>query len=287
VSSSGLDPVAYKERARQQWQQAAEAWYRWSPTLEDWLHPVTEALIELAGIKEGYKVLEVAAGAGEPAVTIAKRVGPSGSVLATDISSNILEFAAKRAKDEGVSNLQTRVLDGESLSELPERSFDAATSRLGLIWFPDRVGALKQIHRALREGARVATAGITQPAENPFSAITMRIIGMRAHLPPPRPGDPGPYSLGSETVMHDSLQAAGFADITICLIDAPLRMASASECARFQREAFAGLDQLLYALPQSEREATWKEVTEALKPLEHDGAFHSKVQFIVGSGARR
>jgi SAM-dependent methyltransferase len=286
VSSSGFDPVAYKERTRQQWQQAAEAWYRWSPTLEEWLHPVTEAMIELAGIKEGDKVLEVAAGAGEPAVTIAKRVGPGGSVLATDISSNILEFAAKRAKDEGVSNLQTRVLDGESLSELPERSFDAATSRLGLIWFPDRVGALKQIHRALREGARVATAGITSPAENPFSAITMRIIGMRAHLPPPKPGDPGPYSLGSETVMHDSLQAAGFADITIRLIDAPLRMASASECTRFQREAFAGLDQLLYALPQSEREATWKEVTDALKPLEHDGAFYSKVQFIVGSGTR-
>jgi SAM-dependent methyltransferase len=271
---------------RGQWQQAAEAWYRWSPTLEEWLHPVTEAMIELAGIKEGYNVLEVAAGAGEPAVTIAKRVGPGGSVLATDISSNILEFAAKRAKDEGVSNLQTRVLDGESLSELPERSFDAATSRLGLIWFPDRVGALKQIHHALREGARVATAGITSPAENPFSAITMRIIGMRAHLPPPRSGDPGPYSLGSEAVMRDSLQAAGFADITIRIIDAPLRMASASECACFQREAFAGLDQLLYALPQSEREATWKEVTDALKPLEHDGAFYSKVQFIVGSGTR-
>ena len=284
-SAPQFNPDAYKETMRKQWQQAGEAWYRWGPKIEEWLRPVTDAMVESAAIEEGYRVLDIAAGAGEPAVTVAKLVGPTGSVLATDISSVILGFARRHAEEEGVSNLETRVMDGESI-DLPEASFDAAVSRLGLIYFPDRIRTLRQIHRVLRGEGRVAVVGITSPMANPFSAITMKVIAARANLPPPRPGGPGPFSLGSPALMREALESAGFEDVKTRVVDAPLRMESASQCARFQREAFAGLDQLLSALPASGREAAWDEVAAQLGPLESGGRFVSDAQFIVGSGAR-
>ncbi len=284
--SGDFDAAAFKEGARRQWQQAAEAWYRWTPTLVDWQRPVTDVMMAAASITEGQRVLDVAAGAGEPAVTIAKRVGKKGSVVASDISAAILEFAERRARDQGVSNLTTRVADGEALA-LPEASFDAAVSRLGLIYFPDRVGALKQIRHLLKDGARVAVVGITSPAANPFSAITMRIIAQRAALPPPRAGMPGPFSLGTDALMRDALASAGFADIEVSVVGAPLELPSGTQCARFQREAFAGLDQLLGKLPPADRDQVWEEIGGELQKLSRDGKFRGDAQFIVGSGAKR
>src|SRR5918997_1707186 len=117
-----FDPIRYKETTREQWQQAAAAWHRWGPTLAAWLGPATELMLDLAAIGPGDRVLDVAAGAGEPALTAAARVGPTGSVLATDIAADILAYAADVARERGLSNVETRVMDGEHL-ELPDASF--------------------------------------------------------------------------------------------------------------------------------------------------------------------
>jgi SAM-dependent methyltransferase len=283
VQARMTDPQAIKERTRQSWQRSAEAWYRWTPALETWLQPVTQALIEMARIKPGDRVLDVAAGAGEPAVTIAQRVGSAGSVVAIDNSELILEFAARRAKEQGVGNVEMRVMDGEAL-ELSDDSFDAAVSRLGVIYFPDRVGALREVRRVLKSGARVAVAGLTSPATNPLSARTMQVLFRRSQLPPPAPGGPGPFSLGSEEAMRAALDDAGFADVRVRLVDAALRLVSAAEAARFQREAFAGMDDMLFRLSPDERDATWAEVAEQLGEFEREGSFEVGAQFIVGSG---
>src|SRR5688500_8943090 len=97
-----FDPVKYKNTTRDQWQTAAEAWYRWSPTLNKWLGPSTETMLDMAGISKGHRVLDIAAGAGEQTIAAAKRVGENGYVLATDISSNILDFAKEMAQKEGL-----------------------------------------------------------------------------------------------------------------------------------------------------------------------------------------
>jgi len=285
MAAAAPDPETMKARARDQWDQAAEAWYRWRPTIEAWLAPVTEIMIEMAGVRPGDRVLDIAAGAGEPAVTLARRVGQEGSVLATDISPAILEFARRHAAEEGVANVAVRVADGERLG-LPDASFDAAVSRLGLIYFPDRIGALREIHRVLKPGGRVAIVGITSPAANPFSARTMRVIATRAGLPPPPPDTPGPFSLGTEALMGGALAAAGFTEVAMRIVAVPLRMASGRECARLQRDAFGGLDQLLARLPPQEREAAWDEVAGALSGHERVGAFESPTEFIVGAGRR-
>src|SRR3954465_2802710 len=123
-----FDPLKYKETTREQWQTAAEPWHRWGPTLEEWLGQATEVMLEMAEVGPGARVLDVAAGAGGQTIAAAKRVGSTGYVLATDISSNILEFAfaAAQEEEEGLTNVDMRVMDGEELEEeLEEESFDA------------------------------------------------------------------------------------------------------------------------------------------------------------------
>src|SRR5215212_7881190 len=134
-----FDPIKYKETTREQWQTTAEPWYRGGPTLEEWLRQATETMLDMAHVGSGSRVLDVAAGAGGQTIAAARCVGPSGYVLATDISSNILRFASEAARQEGLgNNVETRVMDGESLEELKQESFDAVISRVGLIYFPDQ-----------------------------------------------------------------------------------------------------------------------------------------------------
>src|ERR1700694_4111975 len=136
-----FDPINYKKTTRDQWQSAAEAWNRWGPFIDQWLGAATETMLEMADVHAGSRLLDVAAGAGGQTLTAARRVGPSGYVLATDISSNILDFAAGNARAAGLTNVETRVLDGENLDVEPE-AFDAVISRVGLIYFPDQQKAL-------------------------------------------------------------------------------------------------------------------------------------------------
>jgi SAM-dependent methyltransferase len=283
--SQDFDPAAFKETTRKQWQNAAAAWHRWTPTLQAWLGPVTEAMLDLAKLKPGGQVLDLAAGAGEPSLSAAERVGPSGRVVATDISSNILEFAAQTARARGLSNVETRVMDGEK-PDLPDDTFDAVLSRLGLIYFPDRDGALRSARRMLKTGGRVVLAGFSTPEHNRFFSIPISIIRRRARLAPPAAGLPGPFSLGAPGVMEETLRRAGFADATAQVVHAPLRLASAAECVRFERESFGALQQMLSALPEGEQEATWQEIEHELRAFEGDGRFEADTELIVGAATK-
>src|SRR4029079_7343964 len=111
MSASTFDPDAYKRTTTDQWQTAAEPWHRWGPTLEAWLGGATEAMFDMAGVARVPRVRELAPGAGGQTLAPAGRVGPDGHVLATDISSNILAFAASNAREAGLHNVETHVVD--------------------------------------------------------------------------------------------------------------------------------------------------------------------------------
>jgi ubiquinone/menaquinone biosynthesis C-methylase UbiE len=280
-----FDPVAFKETTRQQWQDAAAAWHRWTPTLQAWLGPITKAMLDEAKLEPGDRVLDLAAGAGEPSLSAAERVGPPGHVLATDISSNILEFAAEIARQRGLANFETRVMDGEQ-PDLPDASFDAVLSRLGLIYFPDRDGALRAAHRVLKDGGRVVLASFSTPDHNRFFSIPISIIRRRAQLAPPARGLPGPFSLGAAGVMEDTLHRAGFKEVTARAVQTPLKLVSAAECARFEKESFAALGQMLAGLPPAEQEAAWEEIEQEFRAFENAGGFEVATELIVGAGTR-
>ncbi len=281
MQATTFDPIRYKETTREQWQQAADAWNRWGPTIESWFGNATEVMLDLAEIGPGQRVLDIATGAGEPALTIARRVGPTGVVLATDISAKLLDYAAQAAAAQGLTHVETQVMDGEHL-DLEDATFDAVTSRVGLIYFPDQQGALAEMRRVLKPGGRVTAIVYTTPERNRFFSIPVGIIRQRAQLPPPAPGQPGPFSLGGDGGLADAFDRVGFRDIRTAIVSSPLRLSSAAECVRFEREAFGALHQMLSGLPAVEQEAVWDEIAQELRQFEGPDGFVGPCELIVG-----
>jgi len=275
-----FDPQRYKTATRAQWEDAAEAWHRWGPFIEDWLGAATQRMLDAAGVTAGSRVLDVAAGAGGQSLAAARRAGPTGHVLATDISPTILEYAAKAATDAGLTTISTRELDGEHL-DVDQAGFDAVISRVGLIYFPDQQAALAGIRRALRPGGRVCAVVYSTADRNGFFAIPVGIIRRRAQLPPPAPGQPGPFSLGAPGAAEAAFAQAGFHNITIEAVPSPVRMASAADCVRFERESFGALHQMLAGLPERDRQAAWSEIGQALAEFEGPNGFEGPCEMLV------
>ena len=286
VAPVAFDPDKFKTTTRAQWQAAAEAWDRWGTLLSQWLGPATETMLDMAAVGRGARVLDVAAGAGEQTLAAARRVGANGHVLATDISPAILGFAQDAARRAGLKNVETLELDGERHETLEENSFDAAISRVGLIYFPDQQRALRGIRHALKPGGRFAAVVYSTPDRNPFFSIPVGIIRQRAKLPPPLPGQPGPFSLGGEGVLEKTLQQAGFRDIEVRRVDSPVRLPSAAECVRFERESFGALHQMMATLSEAERSETWREIETALAKFETTAGFVGPCEMLVGAGSK-
>jgi len=281
-----FDPIKYKQTTRAQWQAAAEAWHHWQPTIEQWLAPATTEMLNLASVNAGSHVLDVAAGAGGQSLAAARRVGTDGYVLASDISSNILEYAAQEAHKARLTNVETRVLDGENL-EVESGTFDVVISRVGLIYFPDQHKALMDMHRALKSGGRVAAIVYSTAENNKFFSIPVSTIRRRAQLPPPLPGQPGPFSLGSPGVLEDAYKKAGFHDIQIRVVPAPLQMISAAEFLRFARESFGALHQMLSGIQnEAERQDVWNEIEQQMKQFEGAAGFEGPCELIIGVGCK-
>jgi len=281
-----FDPVKFKNTTRQQWDAAAEAWDRWSPLLSRWLGPATELMLDMTGVKAGSRVLDVAAGAGEQTLTAARRVGPKGYVLATDISASILERAARNVELAGLGNVETAAVDGEALGEINAEPFDAVISRVGLIYFPDQHAALAGMKQHLRPGGRVGAITYGTADKNGFFSGPVGIIRRRAALPAPLPGQPGPFSLGDPDVLAKRLTDAGFTDVRIEAVDAPVRLTSAEECLAFEQESFGALHQMLAGLSAAEQDEAWAEIEEFLETYEQNGRFTGPCQMLVAAATK-
>ena len=280
-----FDPIKYKATTTAQWQSAAEAWHRWGPTLSQWLGEATDIMLDMAEVGPGSRVLDVAAGAGEQSLVAARRVGPAGYVLATDISSNILEFCERDASAAGLTNVETQVMDGENL-DVKEGAFDAVISRVGLIYFPDQQRALAGMRHALKPGGRVAAIVYSTAENNRFFSIPISIIRRRAQLPPPLPGQPGPFSLGKPGAIEEAYAKAGFRDVQVRVVPSPLRMNSAAECVRFERESFGALHQMMSSLSAAEQEETWTEIEQELRQFEGPNGFEGPCEMVVAVAAK-
>ncbi len=278
-----FDPDIYKRTTTEQWQNVAPAWAAWGPVLEAWLGNATDRMLDRAAVGPGSRVLDVAAGAGGQSLAAARRVGQEGRVLATDISPNILEYAAASARAEGLTNLATQVADGEDIGVEPGQ-FDAVISRLGLMFLPDRARALGGMRRALRSGGRVAAIVYTTPEHNGFFSRPITLVRERTRQPPPSPGQPGPFSLGAPGVLESELLAAGFTAVTVDTVDAPVLLPSAKDFTRFARESFGALHQMMSDLDETAREGLWAEVESAVSVWEGTHGFVGPCELLIGSG---
>jgi ubiquinone/menaquinone biosynthesis C-methylase UbiE len=158
MASSTFDPNQFKTDQRQGWNSVAQGWKEWWQPIERGAQKLSRQLVELAEIKPGQRVLDIATGIGEPAMTAANVVGASGRVLATDISGQMLAVAKQRSTSLGLENIiEFRENDAENL-DLLNLSFDAALCRWGLMLMPNLYTAISKIHNSLKSGGRFAAA---------------------------------------------------------------------------------------------------------------------------------
>ena len=281
-----FDANQYKQSTRAQWEDASQAWHRWGPFLETWLETATQRMLDVTGIRAGDDVLDIAAGAGGQSIAAAVRVGSSGRVVATDISPTILTYAAKSAAENQLANIDTLEADGETIKGLAEATFDAVISRLGLIYFPDQRASLQRQRALLREGGRVSAIVYSTADRNPFFSIPVSLIRQRAELPAPAPGQPGPFSLGDPAKLEALFTATGLHDVTVETISAPLRLASATECVRFERESFGALHQMLSGLTVDKQDAVWAEIEHELGRFENEEGFVGPCELLIATGTK-
>lgn len=258
------DPQAFKAAVRNQWNQSAVGWDAHTPAIRAWLGDATEAMFDMAGMVPGSRVLDVAAGAGDQTLGIARRVGSDGYILATDLSPAILALAKAHAVAAGCSNVETRVADGESLP-VESGSFDAAVCRLGLMFFPDPLRGLREMHRALRPGGGICTMVFSRPEKNPCIGMLMSTALRHAGLPPRDPYRPGGLlSLGKPGWVDELFRAAGFRDVATTAIQAPFRMPSVRHYLDFVRSSASPIQQILGGLSPEAAQAAWSEMEDRL-----------------------
>jgi SAM-dependent methyltransferase len=212
MQAAPIDAGEFREGQRRDWDTASKGWREWNELIDRATRHISERLVEMAGVQAGHRVLDVAAGYGEPSLTAARRVGPDGSVVATDISAGMLAFGRERADAAGIENVQF-IQSAASSLEFPERSFDAALSRWGLIFEPDGEGAASRIRSFLKPGARLAISSWGPPDRVPFLALPMMTVMQRLKVPPPPPaGTPGPMSRSTPEAISLLLMGGGFSD---------------------------------------------------------------------------
>lgn len=276
---------AYKLNTRDTWRRAAPSWHNWIKMISEWISPATESMLDSAGISEGKRVLDLAAGDGDQALKAARRVGGSGYVLATDLTPRFLQYATRASRKAGLAQMETRIMDAENL-ELDDESFDAAICRLGLMFLPDKARGLSEIKRVLKPSGRFAAIVFSIARNNPFLEIPLEIIQRRTGIPEPAPGQPGILSLAKPGLLAGLFAEAGFRDVQSHTVSTELTFESAEMCVRFEREAMGAVHQLMDGMSKKEIEDTWGEIGEAFKKLEGPGGFVSPTEWIVVSGVK-
>ena len=270
---------------RTQWEGAAPGWARWEATVAAWMEPATEAMLAMAGVDTGARVLDLASGAGSQTLLAARRVGPQGHVVASDIADTMLHHVLENARAAGLTNVTTLAGAAEDLDVAAE-SFDAVICRLGLMLFSDPAKALRAVRRALRPGGKLAAVVFTTPAANPFMARPMQILLRHAGKTPPAPGQPGIFSLGAPGVIERLLADSGFVGVEPRTLAPALRMPSAAQALAMMQEAFGAYRAVVSDRSEAVRVTAWMEVAETLKTFEAAAGFVAPAEVLVAAGVR-
>ena len=270
---------------REQWERAAPGWAHWEATVAIWMEPASEAMLAMAGVDAGARVLDLASGAGSQTLRAARRVGAQGLVVASDIAETMLQHVQENARAAGLTNVTTLAGAAEDLDVVAE-SFDAVICRLGLMLFRDPAKALRVARRALRPRGRVGVVVFTMPATNPFMARPMQILLRHAGKPPPAPGQPGIFALGAPGALERLFADNGFVDIERRTVDLTLRMPSTAQALAMMQEAFGAYRGVVSDCPEAVRVAAWAEVAEALRTFEGARGFVAPAEVLVAAGVK-
>lgn len=268
-----------------EWRDSARFWEKHAPTLRRMFAPVTQALIEEAGITQGYKVLDVAAGPGEPSLTIAEYVGPVGEVTCTDAIPAMITAAESEGRRRGLTNVQFRHCTADALP-FDAHQFDVVVSRLGVMFFPIPVEGLREMLRVTKPGGVVSLAVWAWSELNPFSYIVTNVISRHLEPPanPPSASD-GAFRFAEPGALASVLRDAGANSIKERLlefhIEAPI---SPAEFWEMRSETSGTLREKLNNLSDEEKERVAQEVKEAARDFFPNNEMSFPAQMIIVTG---
>lgn len=249
---------------------AEEIWRTYDGAEQRLTAPLSERMLDLAGLRPGMRVLDLATGRGEPAIRAAHRVGPTGSVLGVDLSEGMLRMARERADREGLSNLELRVTSAESLEDVPTAHFHATLARWGLMYLDSPVAALSAARRAMVPRGVLVAAVWAEPERVPYFTLPRRVLGKLVSLPPIDLEAPGTFRHADERRLRHDFEVGGFTvehveELEIAVMEAE----TGAELIAWAR-AF-GLARLLNGLPEEVQQAWEEELSKEAEPLRKDG----------------
>lgn len=261
---------------------AAEKWKAKSAAMG---RAVTEALVEYAQPRAGFRVLDLASGTGEPAISIAEQVGPAGQVAALDLSADLLDIARKRAEQRQINNISFHKANALALP-FPDQSFDLATCRFGVMFFADVDLALRELHRVLRPGARACFAAwgaFEQPYWQSTIGVVLRHVGG-----PAVPADgPNPFRFADPASLARVLAGAGFGKAEASLRNLPWPwLGTPEEVWEYFRAVSTPFRQLLESVPDSKWPAIEAEVYDAIRKYVRDDFIHFGADIVFASGTK-
>ena len=284
MQATQIDQQDFRAGQRRDWNEASKGWREWSDFIDRFTRPVSERLVALAGVEPGKRVLDVAAGYGEPSLTAARVVGPQGEVVATDISSGMLAYGRERADAAGLQNVQFVESDAASL-EFPPGSFDAALSRWGLIFEPNGEGAAARVRGFLKPGARMAISSWGPPERVPFLAVPMGTVMKLLEVPPPPPGTPGPLSRPTPAAIGGLLEGGGFSDVEVDELEVTFQYESPEEMTRSVQAIAPPITNLVKPHPPEVQQQVWQAVTDAARAhAAEDGSVRMTNLVLVAAG---
>jgi ubiquinone/menaquinone biosynthesis C-methylase UbiE len=258
--------------------EVAEQWSRRQARRDKTYGPATEMMLDLARISAGDRVLDVAAGTGDQTLLAARRVGPNGYVLATDLSAAMLNVAAEAAREAGLTNIETRVMDSASL-DLDADSFDVVICRLGLMLFPDPPKALREIHRVLKRGGKLAALVFSTTEKNPYQGLPLAITCRLGGTMSPQ------FSLSEPGVLDEAFRDGGFQDINVHPVSFRRHFSSVTEVIQSLRDTIFTRE-AMSKLTDAEREQAWSEIDQQLGKLQGPGGLDLPGEMLIGIGTK-
>ena len=281
-----MTPTIQDSKTLQEWRVTARFWTKHSGTIRTMFAPLTEALIEVAGISPGQTVLNVAGGAGEPSLTIAERVGSKGSVTCTDAVAEMVAASESEAQRRGLTNITFRQCVADSLP-FDSNSFDAVVCRLGVMFFPDPLAALREMLRVTKPGGSLALAVWHQNELNPFTYIVTEVMSRYVESPPADPDAPNAFRFAEPGKLVNILKIAGASDVRERVlhfqIEAPI---SPGEFWAMRSETSDTLREKLAKLPAEQVLGVTRAVQESVCEYFPNNQMSFPAQMIIVTGKK-
>ena len=216
-----------RDGQRATWAGLSAGWDKWDAVIMEQLGPVGAAMIERLDVAEDQHHLDIASGTGEPGLTVAQRC-PKGRVVLTDLVPEMLDIAARRARAQGVANVDTEVCSAEDLP-FDDGTFDSVSVRFGYMFFPDLSAATAEFARVLRPGGRLCASVWVDPDRNPWTSIAMQAIATETAVPPPDPDGPNMYRCAAPRAVAARYEEAGLVDVDEWDVDVELVTSSPAQ----------------------------------------------------------